>query len=106
MGLNIIPQLTRIILQASHAKPERKLQEERATLTAFDNELRDLDHVIKGKKQVVSDFERQLKKLEHDLRTLESEKEGRKQARSSPIWRRGMNGSQRRMREFYFFLER
>jgi structural maintenance of chromosome 2 len=30
--------------------------------------------IIKGKKQAVSDFELQLKKLEHDLQTLESEK--------------------------------
>jgi structural maintenance of chromosome 2 len=53
---------------------ERKLQEERATLTAFDNELKDLDRVIKDKKQAVSDAELQLKKLEHDLQTLESDK--------------------------------
>jgi structural maintenance of chromosome 2 len=44
------------------------------TLTAFDNELKDLGCVIKSKKQALSDFELQLKKLEHNLQTLENEK--------------------------------
>jgi structural maintenance of chromosome 2 len=61
-------------LYHSTGKAERKLQEERATLTAVDNELTNLDRVIKGKKKAVSDFELQLKKLEHNLQTLESEK--------------------------------
>ena len=52
----------------------RKLQEERATLTRFDNELKELEEVIKGKKQAISDAELQLKKLEHDLQALGKDK--------------------------------
>jgi septal ring factor EnvC (AmiA/AmiB activator) len=62
------------LLQASHAKAEKKLQEERATLTRFDNELKELERVIKTKKQAVSDAELQLKKFEHDMQTLAKEK--------------------------------
>jgi structural maintenance of chromosome 2 len=60
--------------QAAHAKVERKLQEERATLTRFDNELKELDHVIKEKKQAVSDADLHMKKLEHDVQTLNKDK--------------------------------
>ncbi|OBZ73328.1 Structural maintenance of chromosomes protein 2 [Grifola frondosa] len=60
--------------EASYAKAEHKLQEERATLTRFDNELKELERVIKEKKQAVSDAELQQKKLEHDLSTLGKEK--------------------------------
>lgn len=60
--------------QAAHAKAEKKLQEERATLTRFDNELKELERVIKEKKQAVSDADLQLKKYEHDLQTLTKEK--------------------------------
>jgi hypothetical protein len=37
-------------LQTEHSEAERGLQEERATLTQFDTELRDLDEVVKVKK--------------------------------------------------------
>ncbi|KAL5522254.1 SMC2 [Sanghuangporus sanghuang] len=56
--------------ERAHAEALRKLQEERATLTRFDNELKDLEDVIKNKKQAISDAELQLKKLEHDLQAL------------------------------------
>ena len=62
------------LLQASHAKAEKKLQEERATLTRFDNELKELERVIKTKKQAASDAELRLKKFEHDMQTLAKEK--------------------------------
>ena len=60
--------------QVSHAKAEKKLQEERATLTRFDNELKELDRVIKAKKQTISDADLQLKKFEHDMQALAKEK--------------------------------
>ncbi len=60
--------------QAEHAEAERRLQEERATLTRFDAELRDLDEVIKAKKQVAADAEVAIKKLEHDMQSLAKEK--------------------------------
>ena len=60
--------------QATHAEALRRLQEERATLTRFDNELKDLDEAIKNKKQAISDAELSLKKLEHDSQNLAKEK--------------------------------
>jgi structural maintenance of chromosome 2 len=50
------------------------LLEERATLTRFDTELRELDEVIKAKKQAASDAEVSIKKLEHDVQALAKEK--------------------------------
>ena len=49
------------------------MQEERATLTRFDTELRELDEVIKAKKQAASDAEVSIKKLEHDVQGLAKE---------------------------------
>ena len=66
-------QLTR---QAELREAERRLQEERAMLTRFDTELRELDEVIKAKKQAASDAEVTIKKLDHDLRALVKEKAG------------------------------
>jgi structural maintenance of chromosome 2 len=43
-------------------------------LTRFDTELKDLELVIKDKKQAISDADLQLKKFEHDLQTLNKEK--------------------------------
>ncbi|KAG9312704.1 condensin complex subunit SMC2 [Chiua virens] len=59
---------------AKHAKAEAKLQEERATLTHFDNELKQLDEAIKAHKKGISDAELVTKKLEHDMVTLEKDK--------------------------------
>ena len=64
----------RYMKKETHAKADRKLQEERATLTRFDNELKDLERVIKTKKQAVSDADLNLKKLEHDIQTLAKDK--------------------------------
>jgi len=50
------------------------LQEERATLTRFDTELRDLDEAIKAKKQAAVDAEVAIKKLDHDIQSLAKEK--------------------------------
>ena len=61
-------------LQDSHSKAERKLQEERATLTRFDNELKELERVIKEKKQAVADADLELTKLQHDAQVLAKEK--------------------------------
>lgn len=57
-----------------HTKAEAKLWEERATLTRFDNELKELERVIKNKKQCVSDADLGLKKTEHELQSLGKEK--------------------------------
>lgn len=65
-----------LIRQAEHGEAERRLQEERATLTRFDTELRELDEVIKAKKQAASDAEVAIKKLDHDLQALVKEKAG------------------------------
>ncbi|KAI9457325.1 condensin complex subunit SMC2 [Lactarius psammicola] len=62
--------------EAEHGEAERRLQEERATLTRFDTELRELDEVIKAKKQEAADAELAIKKLEHDVQLLTKEKAG------------------------------
>jgi structural maintenance of chromosome 2 len=59
-----------------HGEAERRLQEERVTLTRFDAELRDLDEVIKAKKQAVVDVDVSIKKLEHDVHALAKDKAG------------------------------
>ena len=43
------------------------MKKERAVLTAFDDELADLEEGIKSKKQEVADNELNLKKFEHDI---------------------------------------
>jgi structural maintenance of chromosome 2 len=53
---------------------ERRLQEERATLTRFDDELRELEGVIKEKKQAASDAELAAKRMEHEVQNLGKEK--------------------------------
>ncbi|KAG1722017.1 hypothetical protein EDB19DRAFT_1916967 [Suillus lakei] len=50
--------------EADHARAEHKLQEERAMLPQFDNELEDLENAIREQKKGVSDA---LKGLEHDV---------------------------------------
>ncbi|KAH9968264.1 hypothetical protein BC827DRAFT_1263973 [Russula dissimulans] len=62
--------------EEEHGEAEGRLREERATLTRFDTELRDLDEVIKAKKQAASDAELAIKKLEHDLQALAKERAG------------------------------
>lgn len=54
-------------MQSKYSKAEAKLKQERAVLTAFDDELADLDQGIKNKKQEVADGELNLKKLDHDI---------------------------------------
>ncbi|KAI0919976.1 hypothetical protein AcV5_001907 [Taiwanofungus camphoratus] len=60
--------------EATFAKADRKLHEERATLTRFDNELEELSRTVKEKKQAVSEADLQMKKLEHDIQTLNKER--------------------------------
>ena len=52
------------------------MQEERAMLTRFDAELRDLDEVIKAKKQAAVDADISIKKLEHEVQALAKDKAG------------------------------
>ncbi|KAH0835738.1 condensin complex subunit SMC2 [Lanmaoa asiatica] len=58
---------------AKHAKAEAKLQEERATLTQFDHELKELDDAIKAQKKGISDAELNTKRLEHEINSLEKD---------------------------------
>ncbi|KAG5645320.1 hypothetical protein DXG03_006509 [Asterophora parasitica] len=60
--------------EVAHAKAEKKLQEERATLTRFDNELKELASVIKEKRQEVSQADLEIKGLEHEVQALNKEK--------------------------------
>ena len=60
--------------QVEHDEVKRRLQEERETLTRFDAELRDLDEVIKVKKQAVVYTDVLIIKLKHDVQALAKEK--------------------------------
>jgi hypothetical protein len=62
------------VAQTEHGQAEGRLQEERATLTRFDTELRDLDEVIKAKKQAAADADVSIKKVEHEVQALAKEK--------------------------------
>ena len=76
-GAGYIPccyKYLKLIQQAEHGEAERRLQEERPTLTRFDTGLRDLDEVIKAKKQAASDAEVAIKKLDHEIQALAKEK--------------------------------
>ncbi|KAF9233061.1 condensin complex subunit SMC2 [Melanogaster broomeanus] len=61
-------------LGARYAKAEAKLQEERATLIQFDNELKELEEAMKAHKKGLSQADMDVKTLEHDIRALEKEK--------------------------------
>lgn len=61
-------------MQTKHARAEARLQEERATLSQFDNELKQLDDTIIIHKKGIADAELSVKRLEHDLTTLEKDK--------------------------------
>ena len=61
-------------LQRAHKQAERKLQEERATLTRFDDELKELEGTVKQRKQKISDADLELKQLEHDIVQLNKDK--------------------------------
>ncbi|KAG6919710.1 hypothetical protein DXG01_002656 [Tephrocybe rancida] len=56
--------------EAAHAKAEKKLQEERATLSRFDNEIKELANVIKEKKGVISQAELDNNGHTHAVQTL------------------------------------
>ena len=58
----------------AHDEVEGKLKKERADLTRFDEELRDLDQVIKEKRQAVADAELKIKEAEHAIVTLQKER--------------------------------
>lgn len=50
------------------------MKQERAALVAFDNELADLEHDLKAKKQEIADAELLLKKLDHDIGLVAKER--------------------------------
>lgn len=62
-----------VFRQALHATAEQKLKEERATLTRFDNELKELERVVKDKKEAVHNAKLALQKLEQDVQVLMKE---------------------------------
>ncbi len=62
--------------QAAAAQAEKKLLEERATLSRYDEELKSLERAIKEKKQAISDVELQIQQREHEITTLKKEKVG------------------------------
>lgn len=55
------------------ARAEKKLQEERATLSRYDDELKALEQVIKAKKQEISNADLDITKHEHDIVSLKRE---------------------------------
>jgi structural maintenance of chromosome 2 len=60
--------------QNDYKAAEDKLNKERATLIAFDNELNDLDKDLKIKKKEIVDSELGLKKAEHDSGLIAKER--------------------------------
>jgi structural maintenance of chromosome 2 len=62
------------MIQGKHAAAEQKLKQERATLTRFDAEINELDEVIKAKEQALSDIELSIKRVEHEVQTLQKDR--------------------------------
>ena len=60
--------------QAEHAAAEEKLQEEMATLSRFDMELKELNRVIKEKKAMVSQADLNVQEFQHDIQVLNKDK--------------------------------
>lgn len=60
-------------MQKSYNEAAQKLKDERATLTRFDDELKELDVTVRTKKEAVADADANLKKLEHDVQVLSKE---------------------------------
>ena len=60
--------------QAEHAKAEEKLQDEMATLSRFDMELKELNQVIKEKKAMVSQADLNVQEFQHDIQVLNKDK--------------------------------
>lgn len=50
-----------------------KLKKERAALTRFDEELADLDQVIKAKKQEIVDVDLEIQQAEHDHKSMDAQ---------------------------------
>ncbi|KZT34133.1 condensin complex subunit SMC2 [Sistotremastrum suecicum HHB10207 ss-3] len=71
-----IEQVTKDLkaVEAKHQKAEQKLQEERATLTRFDTEIDELEQVIKEKQQASSDAELSIKKIDHEIQSLQKDR--------------------------------
>ncbi|KAH7886786.1 condensin complex subunit SMC2 [Phlebopus sp. FC_14] len=61
-------------VEGEHAKAEAKLEEERATLVQFDNELKQLEEVMKAQKAGVADADLNMKRLDHEITALEKDK--------------------------------
>ncbi|KAI0034810.1 condensin complex subunit SMC2 [Vararia minispora EC-137] len=61
-------------LTEAAATAEKKLKEERATLSRFDDELNDLENTVKGKKDEITKTELEKTKLEHDMQVAAKDK--------------------------------
>ncbi|KZO91923.1 condensin complex subunit SMC2 [Calocera viscosa TUFC12733] len=60
--------------QAKHDIAEAKLKKERETLTAFDEEIHELEEVIKAKQDDVQEAELEMKRLEHESAQLQKDR--------------------------------
>jgi structural maintenance of chromosome 2 len=60
--------------QATHATAVQKLNEERAVLSRFDNELKDLESAIKEHKQAISEAELSQKTILHEVQALQRDR--------------------------------
>ncbi len=69
--------------ESEHKAAEAKFKAERAVLARFDNEVADLEHDLKAKKQEIVDAELSLKKLEHDLGLAKKERSSSEAAKEN-----------------------
>lgn len=60
--------------QSEHKTAEAKFKDDRAVLARFDNELADLEHDLKAKREEIVEAELSLKKLEHDIGLAQKER--------------------------------
>ena len=61
-------------VQAKYNAAARTLQEEKATLTRFDDELQALEETVKAKKQAITDVDIAVQQATHELGQLDKEK--------------------------------
>ncbi|KAF8512670.1 condensin complex subunit SMC2 [Hysterangium stoloniferum] len=61
-------------MEETYQEAERSLQEERATLTRFDDEVADLEQVIKNKREAAAEADLLHGKLEHEMETLRKDR--------------------------------
>lgn len=60
--------------QRSYETAYQELEQERATLSRFDGQLKELEGVIRAKKKALVDADADLTKLDHAIQNLEKER--------------------------------